>query len=101
MFTENDKTVKEEREGSRREFDPIKAKVNMMIKQRLDKKNKSKDSNRRRKRDTLNMIEYYDYDYDEEQERDAPVNEQEIKDNEFSSKDNAKIKRGKHKISIK
>lgn len=75
----------------------------MLIKQRLDKKNKHrKNSNwyKRRKRDTLNMIEYYDYDGDEEQERDVPVNGQEIKikSDEVSSKNDAKIKRGKRNV---
>lgn len=73
----------------------------MLIKQRLDKKKKNKNSNiyRIKKRDTLNMIEYFDY---EEQERDAPVNEKEIKikDDEFSNKNNeAKMKHGKRNIN--
>lgn len=89
-----------ERPSSRRTFDPIKARVNMLIKQRLDKKNKHRNnSNRykRKKRDTLNMMEYYDYDDDGEQERDVPVNEQKIKikGDEFSNKNDAKMKRGK------
>ncbi|RLU27390.1 hypothetical protein DMN91_001194 [Ooceraea biroi] len=104
---ENDKIVEDERDesSSSRKFDPIKARVNMLIKQKLEKKSKNKDSDsyKRRKRDMLNMIEYYNYDGDEEQERNAPVNEQEskIKDDEFSNKDNAKIKRGKRNIEIK
>lgn len=75
----------------------------MLIKQRLDKKKKNKNSNsyRIKKRDTLNMIEYFDYEGDEEQERDAPVNEKEIKikDDEFSNKNNAKMKHGKRNIN--
>lgn len=75
----------------------------MLIKQRLDKKKKNKNSNsyRIKKRDTLNMIEYFDYEGDEEQERDAPVNEKEIKikDDKFSNKNNAKMKHGKRNIN--
>ncbi|RLU26653.1 hypothetical protein DMN91_000450 [Ooceraea biroi] len=104
---ENDKIVEDERDesSSSRKFDPIKARVNMLIKQKLEKKSKNKDSDsyKRRKRDMLNMIEYYNYDGDEEQERNAPVNEQEskIKDDEFSNKDNAKIKRDSKTKSYK
>lgn len=75
----------------------------MLIKQRLDKKKKNKNSNsyRIKKRDTMNRIEYFDYEGDEEQERDAPVNEKEIKikDDKFSNKNNAKMKHGKRNIN--
>jgi len=90
MFTDNDKAMesKKERQSSfRQQIDPIKAKVDILIKQKLDKKHK--DSNiYRRKRNN-----------DEEQEGDAS-NEQETqnKDNKLSI--NAKIKRGKN-VSIK
>lgn len=100
MFVEN---YKAEQDGSNL-IDPIKAKVNMMIKQRLDKKSKTKNVYDRRKRDTsLNVLEYYDYDADEEQERNAPVIEQEIKikDDEISNKDNGMMKRSKRNIQIK
>lgn len=81
-------------------IDPVKAKVNMLIKQKLEKKNKNKDSDyRRKRRSMLDMIEYYDYDdNNEEQERDASINEQGIrnKNDEFSIKDErSEIKRGK------
>lgn len=76
----------------------------MLIKQKLEekKKNEDSDSYERRKRHTLNIIEYYDYEGNEEQERDAPVNKQKIKikDDGFSNKDNAKIKRGQCNINI-
>lgn len=75
----------------------------MLIKQRLDDKNKIKNSRSYgiKKRDTLNMIEYFDYEEDEEQKRDAPANEKEIKikDDEFSNKNNAKMKHGKRNIN--
>lgn len=85
---------------SRQRIDPVKAKVNMLIKQKLEKKNKNKDY-RRKRRSMLDMIEYYDYDdNNEEQERDASINEQGIrnKNDEFSIKDfdeRSEIKRGK------
>ncbi|KYN12983.1 hypothetical protein ALC57_14829 [Trachymyrmex cornetzi] len=92
-----DNAVERNKEGQssfRQQIDPVRAKVDMLIKQKLDKK-KDKDSrNYRRKRHSmLDMVEYYDYDDDEEQERDAPINEQGAvnKDNKFSI--NAKIKR--------
>lgn len=77
----------------------MKAKINMLIKQKLEKRNKDKDDDyRRKKRSMLDMIEYYDYDDNEEQERDAPINEQEIqnKNDELLIKnERSEIKRGK------
>lgn len=103
MFTDNNKAMenkREEQSSFRQQIDPIKAKVDMLIKQKLDKKHKD-SSIYRTKRHMFDMIEYYDYDDDEEQERDAPINEQETqnKDNKLSI--NAKIKRGKNVSIIK
>ncbi|KAG5315389.1 MOS1T transposase, partial [Pseudoatta argentina] len=94
VLEDNDKELERNKEESsfRQQINPVRAKVNMLIKQRLDKKKHKDSRNYRRKRhNMLDMVEYYDY--DEEQERDAPINEQEAvnKDNKFSI--NAKIKR--------
>lgn len=95
--------MESEREGSSRQrIDLVKAKVDMLIKQKLEKKNKDKGSDyRRKRRSMLDMIEYYDYDdNNEEQERDAPIKEQEIrnKNDELLIKDERpkEIKRGKN-----
>lgn len=95
--------MKGERKGqasSRQRIDPVKAKVDMLIKQKLEKKNKDKGGGyKRKRRSMLNMIEYYDYDdNDEEQERDAPINEQRTRNkNELLTKDErSEIKRGKN-----
>jgi len=79
----------------RQQIDPIKAKVDILIKQKLDKKHKDSNIYRRKRNNMLDMIEYYDYD----EEGDA-LNEQKTqnKDNKLSI--NAKIKRGKN-VSIK
>jgi len=100
MFTDNDKAMESKKGGQssfRQRIDPIKAKVDILIKQKLDKKHKGSNSYRRKRNNMLDMIEYYDY--DEEQEGNA-LNEQETqnKDNKLSI--NAKIKRGKN-VSIK
>lgn len=90
---------KREGQSSFRQIDPIRAKVDMLIKQKLDKKHK--DSIYRKKRHSM-LVEYYDYDDDEEQKREAPINEEETqyKDNKLSF--NAKIrKRGKNVSKIK
>lgn len=91
------------REGSSRQrIDPVRAKVDMLIKQKLEKKSKDKGSNYKRKRRSMfDMIEYYDYDDNKsvEQERDAPINEQRIrnKNDELTVRDerSKEIKRGK------
>lgn len=95
--------MESEREGSSRQrIDLVKAKVDMLIKQKLEKKNKDKGGDyRRKRRSMLDMIEYYDYDdNNEEQERDAPIKEQEIrnKNDELLIKDERpkEIKRGKN-----
>lgn len=93
---------REEQSSFRQQIDPVRAKVDMLIKQKLDKKKHKDSRNDRRKRHSmLDMVEYYDYDDDEEQERDPSLNEQEAvnKDNKFSI--NAKIKRGKNVSIIK
>ncbi|CAL1680491.1 unnamed protein product [Lasius platythorax] len=93
VMEDNDRAMEESERGGRAlsRIDPVKAKVNMLIKQKLEKKNKNKDSDyRRKRRSMLDMIEYYDYDdNNEEQERDASINEQGIrnKNDEFSIKD--------------
>lgn len=95
--------MESEREGSSRQrIDPVKAKVDMLIKQKLEKKNKDKSGDyRRKRRSMLDMIEYYDYeDNNEEQERDAPIKEQKIrnKNDKLLIKDETskEIKRGKN-----
>lgn len=95
--------MESERKGrisSRHRIDPVRAKIDMLIKQKLEKKNKNKDADyRRKKRSMLDMIEYYDYDdNNEEQERDAQINEQGIQDknDEFLIEDEiSEMKRGK------
>lgn len=93
--------MESEREGSSRQrIDPVKAKVDMLIKQKLEKK-KDKGGDRRKRRSMLDMIEYYDYeDNNEEQERDAPIKEQKIrnKNDKLLIKDETskEIKRGKN-----
>lgn len=71
----------------------------MLIKQKLEKRNKDRDDDyRRKKRSMLDMMEYYDYDDNEEQERDVPINEQETqnKNDELVIKNESlEIKRGK------
>ncbi|XP_011698894.1 PREDICTED: uncharacterized protein LOC105456502 isoform X2 [Wasmannia auropunctata] len=94
IFEDNDKAVESKREGQSlfsKQIDPVRAKVDMMIKQKLGKKRKGSSTYRTKRHNTLDVVEYYDY--DEEQERDAPINEQEVqnKDNELLI--NAKIKR--------
>jgi len=95
---------KRERQSSfRKQIDPIRAKVDMLIKQKLEKKHKD-DIYRKKRHSMLDMVEYYDYDDEEEQEHDAPINEQEdlsqYKDNKLLF--NAKIrKRGKNVSKIK
>ncbi|XP_032671955.1 arginine/serine-rich protein PNISR-like [Odontomachus brunneus] len=83
----------------RRRINPVKAKVDLLIKQKLGKKSKY---DRREKRDTLDTIEYYDYDGDEEREaHDTLVNERGVKnrDAELLVDDKATIKRdGKAQI---
>lgn len=78
----------------------MRARVDMLIKQRLDMKGKGSGGYNREKRNTLNTIEYYDYDGDEEERgtRDAPLNEQRVEnnDNRLTAEDAAKIKRGKN-----
>ncbi|XP_036139141.1 putative uncharacterized protein DDB_G0282499 [Monomorium pharaonis] len=93
---EDDKAIGSKREGQssfRQQVDPVRAKVDMLIKQKLDKKHKDNSIYRRKRHSMLNMIEYYDYNDDEEQKRDVPINEQEIqnKDNKLSI--STKIKR--------
>ncbi|XP_029669171.1 stress response protein NST1-like [Formica exsecta] len=85
VMEDNDRAMESERKGlisSRHRIDPVRAKIDMLIKQKLEKKNKNKDADyRRKKRSMLDMIEYYDYDdNNEEQERDAQINKQGIQD---------------------
>lgn len=93
---------KRDGQSSLRKIDPIRAKVDMLIKQKLDKKHKDSSTYRKKRHSMLDMVEYYDYDDNEDEEHDAPINEQEAqnKDNELSF--NAKIrKRGKNVSKIK
>ncbi|XP_070169303.1 uncharacterized protein PF3D7_1120600-like [Polyergus mexicanus] len=94
VMEDNDRAMESERRGrisSRHRIDPARAKIDMLIKQKLEKRKKNKDSDyRRKKRSMLDMIEYYDYDdNNEEQESDARINEQGIrnKNNEFLIED--------------
>jgi len=86
-----------ERSSARQQINPVKAKVDMLIKEKLDKNNKKCSNYNKRKKRMSDMIEYYDYEDDEGQRRDALINEREI--NKFSTDDKAKIKRGKN-VSI-
>lgn len=76
----------------------MRAKVDMLIKQKLDKKSKYDGDYRRGKRDAaVDTIEYYDYDGDGEHEaRDALANEREVASGEtkLSADDKREIKRG-------
>lgn len=88
-----------ERSSLRRKIDPVKAKVNLLIKKKLEKKKEEKY--RRKRHSALDTIEYYDYDDDEEQERDAPVNERQTNNEDDKPfKDEAKTKRGKNFESV-
>lgn len=82
-----------ERASARQQMNPMKTKVDILIKEKLNKNNKKCSNCKRRKR-MLDMIEYYDYEDGEGQERDAPINEREI--NKLSIDDKAKTKRGKN-----
>lgn len=103
-FIDDDKAMESKREklsSFRQKIDPVRAKVDMLIKQKLDKKHK--DSSRyRKKRHMLDTLVYYDYDDNEEQKRDAPINEQETQNKNNKLSFNAKIrKRGKNVSKIK
>lgn len=83
-----------ERSSLGRKIDPIKARVDLLIRKKLGRKN---EEYKRKRRSPLDTIEYYDYDDNEEQEeRDALINESDNEDNKLSFK--AKIKRGKSVI---
>lgn len=90
------------REGQssfRNQIDPRRAEIDMLIKQKLDQK--GSNSYRKKRHSTLDMIEYYDYDI-EGREHDAPINEQEIQNEDNKLSFNAKIrKRGKNVSEIK
>lgn len=82
-----------ERSSLGRKIDPVKAKVNLLIKKKLERKKEEKY--RRKRRSALDTVEYYDYDDDdEEHERDAPANEINNEDDKLF-KDEAKTKRGR------
>lgn len=89
-----------ERSSLRRKIDPVKAKVNLLIKKKLERK--KEERYRRKRRSALDTIEYYDYDDDdEEQVRDAPVNEPQINNEDDKLfKNEAKTKRGKNLESV-
>jgi hypothetical protein len=84
-------------EDEDQEIDPVKAKVNILIKEKLDKKRKHKEYDRRRKRNILNMIEYYEYNGNDEQERDANEQEMRIKDDKISNNNNEILKHGEYR----
>lgn len=94
--------MESEREGQpsfRKRINPVKAKVDILIKQKLKKKNKDKGGDyTRKRRSMLDMIEYYDYDDNEERERDTPINERDTgnKNNELFKDERSEIKRGKN-----
>lgn len=88
--------------SSRQRIDPIRAKVDMLIKQKLDKKHRDSSAYREKRHSMLDMIEYYDYDDNEEQEHDAPINEQEAQNKDNKLPFDAKMrKRGKNVSKIK
>lgn len=88
-----------ERSSLRRKIDPVKAKVNLLIKKKLERK--KEERYRRKRRSALDTIEYYDYDDEEQEERDAPVNERQINNEDDKLfKDEAKTKRGKNLESV-
>lgn len=98
--------MERKREGqssSRQQIDPIRAKVDMLIKRKLDKKHRDSSISRKKRHSTLDMVEYYDYDDDDEkQEHDGPINEQETQNRDNKLSFNAKIrKRGKNVSEIK
>lgn len=105
MFLDDDKAIESKREGQsffKQQIDPIRAKVDMLIKQKLEKKHKDSNTYRKKRHSTLDMIEYYDYDDNEEQEHDAPINEQETQNEENKLSFNSKMrKRGKNVSKIK
>lgn len=96
-MTENERA---ERSSLGRKIDPVKAKVNLLIKKKLERK--KEERYKRKRRSALDTIEYYDYDdNDEEQVRDAPVNEPRINNGDDKLfKDEAKTKRGKNLESV-
>lgn len=104
-FTDDDKAMESKIDGQssfRQQIDPIRAKVDMLIKQKLDKKHKGSSSYRKKRHSMLDKVEYYDYDDDEEQDRDAPINEQETQNKDNVLSFNAKIrKRGKNVSKLK
>ncbi|XP_011873599.1 PREDICTED: uncharacterized protein LOC105565207 [Vollenhovia emeryi] len=80
IFQDDDKAMESKRGGQsslRQQIDPIRAKVDMLIKQKLNKKHKDRGVYRKKRHSML--VEYYDYDDDEEQESDAPINQQETR----------------------
>lgn len=83
----------------KQKINSVRAKVDMLIKQKLDKKHKGSSTDRKKRHSTLDMVQYYDYDDDVQQERDVPINEQETQNKENKVSINAKIKRGKN-VSI-
>ncbi|XP_039309682.1 uncharacterized protein LOC105202175 [Solenopsis invicta] len=96
VFKDNDKAMESRRQGQsylRQQIDPVRAKVDMLIKQKIDKKHKNSNIYRGKRHSMLDMVQYYDYDDDEEQERDAPISEQEPQNNDNKLLINAKIKR--------
>lgn len=97
---DDDKVIENERPSLRRKIDPVKAKVNLLIRKKLERKKEEKY--KRKRRSALDTIEYYDYDDDdEEQVRDAPVNEPRINNEDDKLfKDEAKTKRGKNLESV-
>lgn len=82
----------------KQKINSVRAKVDMLIKQKLDKKHKGSSTDRKKRHSMLDMVQYYDYD-DVQQERDVPINGQETQNKENKVSINAKIKRGKN-VSI-
>ncbi|XP_071582144.1 uncharacterized protein [Temnothorax nylanderi] len=98
LFEDDDKATESKREGqssSRQQIDPIRAKVDMLIKRKLDKKHRDSSISRKKRHSMLDMVEYYDYDDDddEEQEHDTPINEQETQNRDNKLSFNAKIRK--------
>ncbi|KAG7188471.1 hypothetical protein KM043_008110 [Ampulex compressa] len=82
---ENADVERQERSLDNPAMDPIKAKVDVLIKQKLSMKNKESGGYMRKRRNPMNTIEYYDYDNEaDEQDRNPAVlnsKEQRIADN--------------------
>ncbi|KAL0122472.1 hypothetical protein PUN28_007299 [Cardiocondyla obscurior] len=79
----------------KQEIDPTRAKVDTLIKQKLEEKHKSDNFYRKKRQSTSNLVEYYDY--DDVEERDEPENDREIQNNDDEYPFNTKISKRDNK----